>query len=244
MPITDNITIMNLKWTVSVLGMIMILVISTIIIQKNGVADATPQHEKYALIVVSNITYIDCNEISKAISLYEYLIDNGWDGLNIDFYAPDGTEYSEGIANLSNVQSGMSYLESNNNVNKEVLVYISDHGTQDGDYYNLSYTDGNMSSTEIVLWLNNMDYSSLTMIMCGNHSGLAGSVFVSEDRDIICSMGECQECSPDEFNITRSLNDPVSDQNNDNIITFIEAYYHEYSILTSTTDQIPCLWQG
>ncbi|MDG6226271.1 MAG: hypothetical protein QCI82_12305, partial [Candidatus Thermoplasmatota archaeon] len=61
-------------------------------------------------------------------------------------------------------------------------------------------------------------------------------------RGVICSMGWNQTFDPDNFNITRSLEDPTADLDSDGIVDYIEAYNKEVENL-SGTGQYPVLFQ-
>jgi len=198
---------------------------------------------RMALLIVSNISdTVDPNEMSKATSLYQYLTDQGWPENSIDMYCPDSFDRSEGIANVSNVEDGFQNLMDDNHRRKEVLIYIADHGIKDGLICNFTFTDGNINTTLMNGWLDQMTYSKLTFIVTGNHSGLAGPEFSDNKRDIICSMGSEDVFYPDQFNITRGLTDLSADTDGDDIISFVEAYYSEKGWLEMNTEQVPELW--
>ncbi len=204
--------------------------------------DSIPLAERYALIIVANLTTIDQNEVSKAVSLYQHLINKGWYQSNIEFLGPDQITAASGIANISNFNKGFKELVDNTVIDKEVLIYISDHVWESQTDIILELTDGNISSPVINGWLDNMTFSKLTFIMNGEHSGLAGPEFCGALRDIFCSMGATATFSPDQFNITRGLSNPKADTNKDGEVSFVEAYYSERSYLRKISTQVPELW--
>ncbi len=203
---------------------------------------AVPFSERYALIIYSNLSTIDQNEVSKAVSLYQHLISKGWYQSNIEFLGPDQITSASGIANISNVEDAFNDLIDNVIGSKEVFIYISDHIYDTNSKTIMFFTDGNISSTVISGWLADMTYSKLTFIMNGVHSGLAGPEFCGALREIICSMGSTATFSPDLFNITRGLSNPKADTNKDGEVSFVEAYYSERSYLRRISNQVPELW--
>jgi len=203
---------------------------------------SVPLSQRYGLIIVSNLTTIDQNEVSKAVSLYQHLILKGWYQSNIKFLGPDQISIASGIANVSNVENAFNNLIDNSVVSQEILIYISEHGWDSGLEILFEFTDGNISSTVISGWLADMTYSKLTFIMNGIHSGLAGPEFWGAFRDIICSMSAIATFSPDQFNITRGLSNPMADTNKDGEVSFVEAYYSERSYLRRISNQVPELW--
>jgi hypothetical protein len=203
---------------------------------------AVPFSERYAIIIYSNLSTIDQNEVSKAVSLYQRLIYKGWYQTNIEFLGPDQITSTSGIANLSNVENAFNNIIENSIGSKEIMIYISDHIYDTNSETILFFTDGNISSTVISCWLENMTYSKLTFIMNGVHSGLAGPEFCGALRDIICSMSSTATFSPDQFNITRGLSNPKADTNKDGEVSFVEAYYSERSYLRRISNQVPELW--
>lgn len=201
-----------------------------------------PYINRYGMIVVSNLTTIDQNEISKAVSFYQHLITKGWYQSNLEFLGPDQISVATGIANVTNVENAFKDIINNQLGDKEVMIYIADHLWDGYSDVILELTDGNITSSVINDWLNNMTYSKLTFIMNGEHSGLAGPEFSNPSRNIICSMGSNDEFSPDQFNITRGLINPKADTNKDGEVSFVEAYYSEKNYLRRISNQIPELW--
>jgi hypothetical protein len=87
-----------------------------------------------------------------------------------------------------------------------------------------------------------MTYSDATFIICGNQTGLAGNYIDTSEIILISSMLEDQVYSTDEFNITRSLNDILSDTNLDLDISFLEAAQREILVMGVYTEQTPRIW--
>ncbi|MDG6226263.1 MAG: hypothetical protein QCI82_12265, partial [Candidatus Thermoplasmatota archaeon] len=123
------------------------------------------------------------------------------------------------------------------------VIYISDHAQGIMNDIFLIFDDGNISTTQIDSWLDLIECSSVTVILNGERSGLAGPDLTGPSRDIICSMGSNQTMNPDQFNITRSLEDPTADTNNDGKVSFVEAYWKEVDNL-SGTGQDSVLFEG
>ncbi|MFO8050408.1 MAG: hypothetical protein R6V01_01760, partial [Thermoplasmatota archaeon] len=90
-------------------------------------------------------------------------------------------------------------------------------------------------------WMDQIQCSSITVILNGERSGMAGPDLQDPERDIICSMGANEEYDPDLFNITRSLEDPTADTNNDGVVDFIEAFWKEVELLEAT-GQVPAIY--
>ncbi len=205
--------------------------------------NATPNIESKALIIVSNTTCIDSNEMGKMVSFYEYLLDDGWSESDIEVLCPNTTGISEGLATCSNVETSLQEI-SNNTYLGEVLIYISDHSTQLGNVTAFQLIDGFYSFDDFDSHFDNMSYDRFTMIVNGNQSGLAGNPFSGPQRDIICSMGPGQFFNPDQFNITRGLLDPAADYNQDGETSYVEAFYSERAYLAQTSRQVPQIWQN
>jgi len=204
--------------------------------------DLVPPPERFALIIVSNLTTVDQTEVSKAVSLYQYLLVQGWEEENIDLLGPDQISYSDGIANVSNVAKGFDRLIDNNLPGKEVLIHVSDHIRDNNATVNITFTDGIINTSEMGEWLDDIICSRLTFVMTGNRSGSVGPEFCGPGRDIICSMNRSAGFVPDQFNITRGLTNPRADTNHDGVVSFVEAYYSERVWLLMNTQQVPELW--
>lgn len=197
--------------------------------------------ERKALLIVSNITCMDSHEMGKMTSFHDHLVDQGWSGNDIEVLCPDKSPISEGIANRSNVDSGLKSISDSGSLN-EVVIYISDHNTQFGNHTYFRFTDGLYSFDRFESHYDNMTYNRLTMIVNGNQSGLAGDPFSGPDRDVMCSMGAGQQFNPDQFNITRGLQNHFADRDNDGKVSYVEAFYSEYWLLRRTTSQVPRIW--
>lgn len=222
------------------IGFLALLAINT----DDADASSSSNSGRYALIAVSTLPEDDCGEVLKAHCLYEHLLDDGWEADEIYYLSPEYSSVSEGIANVSNVNNGFKFLEENTDNHDDVLIYISDHTTLNDGMTTFQFSDGNMSSDLINIHLDIMKHDELTFIMCGNQSGLAGGPLAANGRDIVCSMGEADRFNPDEYNLTRGLNDPFADMNNDGTVSFIEASEREISTMAEYTPQTPRIWYG
>jgi hypothetical protein len=178
------------------------------------------------LIIVSSYGGHYQNELYKARSFHEYIDDSYSEEVVICLTDPTDP-YSDGPANVSNVYEAFQWLINNSIPSEEVIIYISDHEKRILNETYFLFEDGNISSLMIDSWLDQVQCSEMTVILNGERSGLAGPDLADPSRDVICSMGSDQEYNPDTFNITRSLEDPTADQNNDGIVDYIEAYRKE-----------------
>jgi len=208
----------------------------------NHGADASSTSERKAIIIVSNITFTDTNEMNKMTAFYNHLIEDGWSDSEIKVLCPGSSSLSEGIANCSNVENELDDLSSTNSTYEDVIIYISDHGILSENETYLQFTDGNISTDTMDSYFDNTSYDQMTIIMCGNQSGLVGEPFSDPYRDILCSMGEGDYFSPDNFNITRGLENEYADIDRDGVVSFVEAFYSEKALLSITTGQVPRMW--
>ncbi len=217
-------------------GMVLLLIFM------NPGVNASTTYERRAVIIVSNITFIDTHEMDKMVAFYDHLIETGWSDSDITVLCPDTSSLSEGIANCTNVEDELNDMASTNSTYGEVIIYISDHSVASENKTYLQFTDGNISTETMDSYFDNTSYDQMTIIMCGNQSGLVGEPFSASDRDVMCSMGEGDCFSPDNFNITRGLENPYADFDYDGTVTLVEAFYSEKALLSITTDQVPRLW--
>ncbi|MFO8050471.1 MAG: hypothetical protein R6V01_02075 [Thermoplasmatota archaeon] len=178
--------------------------------------------------------------MDKASSFREYFLENCTTD-EIIYLTDLSNPFSDGVANVSNIEVSFDWLRSGSISTTEVTVYISDHITMIADEATFQFDDGFISVDTIDLWLDGVECSSITVILNGERSGMAGPDLQDNSRDIICSMGANEEYDPDQFNITRSLRDPGSDENNDGVVDFIEAFWKEV-ILLRGTGQDPVLY--
>lgn len=205
-------------------------------------AEASGSEYNKALIIVSDYQTNE-NENGKAVSFYEYLIEHGYDQNDIEFLASSSTMYSDLEANVSNVESAFNNLIDNNSIEKEVIIYLSDHGGPPCSNNTIfRFSDGNISVDQVDQWIGNISFSQLDVIVGGIHSGSAGPELAGSDRTIMCSMGSDEDRNPDLFNITRGLNDITADTDGNGEVSFVEAFWSEfYTVITH--GQTPCIWE-
>ena len=201
---------------------------------------ATDEENRMALIIVS--TYeMNSAEFSKAGSFHLYLLDDGYQEEDIKHLGMSSGYYSDGLSNVSNVENEFNWLINNEDPDKDIVIYLSDHVPPLSGDEIFRFQDGNISIPQVDTWISDMDFNSSTVIVGGNHSGIAGPELEDPSRDIICSMGSDQSFSLDHFNITRGLEDTSADTNNDGEVSYIEAYWKEVENLQGS-DQDPCIW--
>jgi len=196
--------------------------------------------EKKCVIIVSGNEGYTQHELDKASSFREYLLEN----CSIDdiIYLTDPSDpFSDGAANVSNIEKAFEWLRSESGQMTEVMVYIFDHITMIADEETFQFDDGNIEVDTIELCLEDVECLSMTVILNGERSGLGGPILFDGCRDVICSMGPDQDMDPDLFNITRSLKDPSADLDGDGEVSFIEAYWNEV-ILLRGAGQDPVLY--
>jgi hypothetical protein len=196
--------------------------------------------EDYALIVVSSYNGTDENELEKAEDLYDLLIEKGYSSDHIKFLTTESVPIKDGDPSTNNVENGFEWLAQEADSNSNVIIYVSDHshGINSNPFYRFS--NGNINESDVSDWLDDITYDTLTYITLGNKSGLIGSELTGARRVVISSMGATETADPDEFDIVNGLKDTNADLNNDNFITFIEAYQFESLRLTSS--QTSVLW--
>ncbi len=205
-----------------------------------GTANADPEEFK-ALIVVSSWEGTDQNEIDKALAFYDYLLDNGYDGCDIEFLCEGDIPVKDGEPTVEKIENGFNWIMNNSKKKTSVNIYISDntHSSQSETFY--QFQDGTINCSQIVEWIDSIEYSSLNYITLGNHSGSFGPQLIGENRVVISSMRDFEMCSPDRFNITRGLLDSKADRDNDNEVSMVEAFFSEFETLM-TVPQTPILW--
>ncbi len=128
---------------------------------------------------------------------------------------------------ISNIEEAFSWLENTSESSSQPVIYISDHVIWTMGNATFQFSDGNLSANTIDGWLNSTQYQDLTMILNGNRSALAGPDLKDSSREIFCSMRSTQSFDEDLFNITRGLNDPTSDIDDDGDVSYHEAYLKE-----------------
>ncbi len=223
--------------TASIITLV-ILVVATLISNK---ATAEITSESVCLIIISGNGGYSTGELEKASSFFDY-INETLDRDDIRYLTTTLDSESQGPANISNVEISFQWLENNSQSSDEVIIYISDHAKRLFNETYFSFDDGDISTSTIDSWIDEIDCIHTTVIINGEKSGLGGIDLQDSSRDIICSMEHDQEYDPDLFNITRSLEDPAADTNNDEVVDFIEAFWRENYLLTGT-GQDPVLYQ-
>jgi hypothetical protein len=206
------------------------------IVMINEVNAEEPAGRK-CLIIVSGYGGYSSTELGKASSFHDHLNYTDEDEM---YLTGSSDPETDGPANISNVEDAFDWLQTNSISSDEVIIYISDHEKRVLNESYFLFDDGNISTDMIVSWLDQVQCSNLTIILNGERSGLGGYDLWNASRVVICSMGPEYECDPDLFNITRSLEDPLADQNDDGVVDYIEAFRNEREI-QEVLDQGPIL---
>ncbi len=199
--------------------------------------------EKHAIIIVSSYGAPDAHEVEKADDLYGHLIEDGYSPDNIDFLTPYNIAGSTGISHVDDVEASFDRIVDNSN-SKEVVIYVSDHSKRTlslGDVV-FQFDDGDISTSTIDSWIDDMVYNDITIIVGGDRSGLAGPELFETGRVVMSSMDYDEVVDEDQFDIARSLNDPDADADGDGEVTFTEAFDNEVTLLASS-DQTPRIWE-
>jgi hypothetical protein len=208
----------NQKRILAITFTLLVIIVTIIILQDK--ACATPNPEFKCLIIVSGSGGYSDVELGKAASFYDHLLVE-YSEEDIYYLTGPSDPNSDGPATLSNIEKAFTWLRENSTSITEIVIYISDHAQGIDPYY--TFNDGNISLSTIDSWLDQSQYSYMTIILNGERSGLGGPNLIGSSRDIICSM-EADQASMDLFNITRSLEDPEADLNFDGIVDYIEAF--------------------
>jgi len=217
-----------------------LLTITVCIISLCQQANGQGSSEKKCLIIISGLDGYSDHEVGKSASFRNHLLQNC--SMNDICYLTDPSQsFSDGPANLSNIVNAIEWLKGCSGPNTEVTVYIFDHILMIENEATFLFDDANISSQIFDSWLDQVQCSKMTVILNGERSGLGGSVLAAPSRDIICSMRSDQQFIPDQFNITRSLEDPTADMNDDEIVDYIEAYWKEVEWLQES-GQDPLLY--
>jgi hypothetical protein len=201
-----------------------VILISFMVIKSAVNAESLPDAK--CLIIVSGYGGYSQQELSKASSFREYLLD----AVNEDdiIYLTDPTDpSSDGAATLSNIEDSFDWLISNSGPDTDVTVYISDHISMIDNNATFIFNNGAIPASIIDLWLDLVECSSLNIILNGERSGMGGQAVSGTGRDVLCSMDASESFQNDLFNITRSLEDPSADLDNDEIVSYVEAYWNE-----------------
>ena len=145
-------------------------------------------NDRYSIIIVSTL-YEPSTEEGKAVYFHDHLINEGYDPEKIDFLAFDDTVNSDRISNVSNIEDSFDWLINDSDPNKEVVIYITDHEQGTRGSSSFQFIDGNISSSTLDGWIDDIDCSELTIILLGNRSGLSGDT-LSDDNRMIMSKTE------------------------------------------------------
>lgn len=198
--------------------------------------------DKKALIIVSGNGGYSQNELDKASSFMEYLLEDLEEEEIICLTDPNDYS-SDGPANLSNIEDAFYWLEVECDSGTEVIIYISDHINSINNNRTFIFDDGNITTVTLDNWLDEISFSEMTIILNGERSGLGGPDLADSGRSVICSMREYQFFDPDRFDITISLENPLLDQDLDGEISFIEAFFGEVLRL-QPYNQSPIMYEG
>ena len=230
---------MTRKVTIPAGSALMFLCLALVIVFTSDDVLAAKPIDNMAIIIVSENT--EASELGKAVSFYDHLLDEGYGPDNVLFLTPSSVPGSDGTANLSNIVDGFDYLIEDEENDKDVVIYISDHcsGIINGALF--EFSGDTLEVSTIDGWIDDMKFDDLTFIIGGERSGLAGPELEADDRVIMSSMGSDEMSTPDLFNITRSLENDDADLNNNGEVSFVEAFYYEKSLLQVGT-QTPQIW--
>jgi len=177
-----------------------------------------------ALIIVSS-TSNDTLEEQKALSFHDHLIGQGYSNDSIIFLADEELPGSDGRSNCSNIESSFDLISQVQDPDGEVVIMISDHEQGVRGNSSFVFEDGVIPSSTIGSWMDDIECSSMTVILNGNRSGLAFWELSSSTRELISSMRW----------------DQVIDGNG--IVSYHEAYLKEcYNLRFS--DQDPQYFSG
>jgi hypothetical protein len=187
-----------------------------------------------AIIIVSDLDGFDDTELEKADQFYQYLKDEDHTDDDIYFLTEEDRSGYDGNPNVENFEKAFSWLKNTSGPSSQPVIYVYDHVIWGYGNVTFQLSDGNITTNTINEWLSSTLFQDITMILGGKRSGMAGPDLSTCSRDIICSMGSDQIFSPDQFNITRSLEDPSADTNQDCKITYVEAYWKEVDNLQGT----------
>lgn len=197
--------------------------------------------EYKALIIVSDYMGTSQDELGKAVAFHEYLESNGYGSDDITFLTSEDVPCKDDMVGIVKIVEAFERLIDESRHKTLVNIYISDnaHTVQAESYYR--FADGIISCSQIIGWVDQMEYRSLNYITLGNHSGSFGPQLAGPDRVIMSSMRDDEEHLIDRFNITRSLEDPKADLDLDGMVSFVEAFLKEKEILIEY-GQDPQLW--
>jgi len=212
------------KRSLTVVIVIFFVLVLLIVSQRGSDAEEIPS--VLCVMIVSGSGGYPSYELGKAASFHSYMEDR-YPSNQMVYLTRGSVTGSDGPADLENVEDAFEWLSQASSSEDEVVIYIYDHAQCINNEVRLSLNDGNLSVQTLDSWLDQVECWNMTLIVNGERSGLAGPDLSGPSRDIICSMGSEQQFDPDQFNITRSLEDPSADMNSDEIVDYIEAYWKE-----------------
>jgi hypothetical protein len=187
--------------------------------------------ERLALIIVSGRSGYSQPELEKASLFRAYLSDQDHEDEQVRYLTSPNEPGSDGEPTTENVASAFEWLRNRSGGHTEVTIYISDHAQiiEGGPMF--QFNDGNISMDTIDGWLDQVEHCGMRIVINGPMSGLGGLGLSGHSRAIYCSMRSSQNCVPDLFNITRGLNDPAADMDEDGAVSFDEAFDMEKELL-------------
>jgi len=215
---------------IAIIGIIGCLILTSMFIFAQP-ARGEERGNKLALVIVSGHGGYTPSEVNKGSAFRKYLLDNGVSQNRMKYLTSPSDQYSDGIASVNSVINAFQWLINNSLSIDEVTIYISDHAWWIDNIVSFKFDDGNLSAELVDTWLDVVECSSMNIILNGPRSGLAGTDLTGSQRSVFCSMKGYQEYDSDQFNITRSLLDPVSDKDHNGEITYLEAFEMEKSRL-------------
>lgn len=201
---------------------------------------ADPTETRCALMIVSDLEGLDEHELDKADMFYQYLLDEGYDEDEIIYLTDGSMNGYDGLPNVTNILSSISWLQSTSTTASNPVVYVYDHEKMINNVPTFQFSDGNITSCYLDSMLDQTEYQHLTLILNGNHSAMAASDLSDDHRTVICSMDSDKTYDVDKFNIARGLNDPDADLDDNGTVSFGEAYWSEMQ-RPEVLDQDPVL---
>jgi len=215
----------GVKWVLSTFALLIVLV-SILTLGTAGKKSGDVVTNR-AIIIVSDGGGFDPHELSKAMAYYSYLRENGYDDDDIQLLTPEKGTFVDGEPTVQGVTHAFSELIEDDDPNKNVKIYISDHvgSHSEGTYF--KFSDGVVYTSTIVGWMDSIICMDMKVMLLGNRSGLTGEEMYRPGRMVMSSMNEVETHGTDMFNITRGLRDPFADMNGDGIVDYNEAFLSE-----------------
>ncbi len=183
--------------------------------------------DNMAIIIASENT--EAREVGKTV-IFTHLIDDGIYSNNIQFLTPTIVTGLIDISHVSNIEDGFDTLVQNDEQDNDIDIYSSDYcgGCVNGTIFEFSYEIFFVST--ICVWIDDLVYDDLTLLNGGERSGLASPELEESGRVKRSSLELNEMSTPDGFNITRSLENPLSGKNGDETITSEEPFHLECDI--------------